>query len=39
MSLEVDAHNPTGALGFYERAGFRTVASFDECTIIEPPVA
>ncbi len=39
MSLEVDAHNPTGALGFYERAGFRTVASFDECTISEPPVA
>ncbi|MBA3781310.1 MAG: GNAT family N-acetyltransferase [Nocardioides sp.] len=39
MSLEVDAHNPTGALGFYERAGFRTVACFDECTITERPVA
>ncbi len=37
MSLEVDAHNPAGALGFYERAGFRTVATFDECTITEPP--
>lgn len=35
-SLEVDAHNPTGALGFYERAGFRTVARFDEHTLTEP---
>ena len=38
VSLEVDAHNPTGALGFYERVGFRTVASFEEHTLTEPPV-
>ncbi|WP_426246270.1 GNAT family N-acetyltransferase [Nocardioides sp. LHG3406-4] len=37
VSLEVDAHNPDGALGFYERAGFRTVASFEQCTLTEPP--
>ena len=39
VSLEVDAHNPTGALGFYERSGFRTVASFDEHTLTEAPPA
>ena len=37
-AYEVDVHNPTGALVFYERAGFRTVARFDECTITERPV-
>lgn len=39
VSLEVDAHNPTGALAFYERVGFRAVATFEDCTITEPPVA
>lgn len=29
-SLEVDAENPTGALGIYERAGFRSTQRFDE---------
>lgn len=29
-SLEVDAENPTGALGIYERAGFVVGARFDE---------
>lgn len=29
-SLEVDAENPTGALGMYERAGFRAGQRFDE---------
>jgi ribosomal protein S18 acetylase RimI-like enzyme len=29
-SLEVDAENPTGALGLYEREGFVTISRFDE---------
>lgn len=35
-SLEVDAENPTGALGIYERAGFVAGERFDEYYLREP---
>ena len=35
-SLEVDAANPTGALGLYERAGFAVVSRFDEYRLEDP---
>ncbi|MGF9758985.1 GNAT family N-acetyltransferase [Microvirga sp. 0TCS3.31] len=37
-SLHVDAANPTGALGLYERAGFRQVYRQDAYVLEEPPV-
>lgn len=36
-SLNVDTHNPTGALGIYERAGFVQVYRQDFYTLTEPP--
>lgn len=36
-SLEVDSENPTGALGIYERAGFRTSIRWTSYRLEEPP--
>ena len=38
-SLEVDAENPTGALGVYERAGFGVERRFANYALDRPPVA
>jgi len=37
-ALDVDSENPTGALGIYERAGFRVVRRFTEYCVHRPPV-
>jgi ribosomal protein S18 acetylase RimI-like enzyme len=39
VSLDVDAANPTGALGLYERAGFEVLRRFDEYALREPGAA
>ena len=39
VSLDVDAENPTGALGVYERAGFRVERAFVEYALREPAAA
>jgi ribosomal protein S18 acetylase RimI-like enzyme len=36
-SLEVDAENPDGALGLYERAGFRRLVTMEEWLVTDPP--
>lgn len=37
-ALDVDSENPTGALGVYERAGFRVRRRFTDYTRVLPPV-